>query len=139
MARLGISEAFSKYGAALRNPQWSVSAWAPDGALVVSLWNHHYRKGPLGTMEFTGSLSRWSGHGNAEFRENIERANLARSVVRLVIVKTDQIARVEAGEDASTITKEFFIRDDVIGEVIQLSGDDYVFQFKKVPAALGTI
>ena len=45
MSRLGISEAFAKYGATLRNPQWSVSAWAREGSLVVSLWDHHYRKG----------------------------------------------------------------------------------------------
>lgn len=58
MSRLGISEAFAKYGATLRNPQWSVSAWAPDGSLVVSLWDHHYRKGLPGTIEFTDSLGR---------------------------------------------------------------------------------
>jgi hypothetical protein len=48
-----------------------------------------------------------------------------------VIVKTDEIARVEAGEDASTVRKEFFLRDDLIGEVLELNGEQYAFRFKK--------
>jgi hypothetical protein len=131
MAHLGIVEAFGRYGATLRNPQWSVSAWAPDGSLVVSLWDHHYRKGPPGTMEFTGAFSRWTGHGNTEFRENVHKAFSDKATVRLVIVKTDEVARVEGGEDASTIKKEFFLRDDLVGCVSELSGDQYVFQFRK--------
>lgn len=63
------------------------------------LWDHHYRKAPPGTMEFSGSLNRWSGHGNKEFRTNLSKAFAAKSKIRLIIViKTDEIARVEAGE-----------------------------------------
>ena len=132
MTTLGITAAFAKYGASLRNPQWSVSAWAPDGALVVSLWDHHFQKSTPGTMEFEGALDRWSGHGNREFRDNIAKAFAARSQVRLIIVKTDEIARVEAGEDASTVRKEFFLRDDLIGEVAKLDAERYVFRFKRI-------
>lgn len=107
MPKLGLTAAFAKYGASLLNPQWSVTAWAPDGSLVVSLWDHHYRKGAPGTMEFAGSANRWSGHGNREFRENVAKAFAAHSQIRLVIVKTDEIARVAAGEDAGRVRKEF--------------------------------
>jgi hypothetical protein len=131
MARLGITEAFAQYKATLRNPQWSVSAWAPEGSLVVSLWDHHFRKSPPGTMEFAGSLDRWSGHGNREFRENVAKAYAAKSRVRLVIVRTDEIERVEAGEDASKVRKEFYLREEVTGEVVELDGDRYVFRFTK--------
>lgn len=131
MAKLGITEAFGRYGATLRNPQWSVSAWAPDGSLVVSLWEHHYRKGAPGTMEFSDSFHRWSGHGNAEFRANVAQAYKLRSKVRLVIVSTEEVGRVQSGEDASHIKKEFFVRDDLIGEVTELTGDAFVFQFRK--------
>ena len=54
MSTLQISEAFKRYGARLKNVQWSVSAWTPDGELVVSLWAHHYQKGTPGAMEFHG-------------------------------------------------------------------------------------
>lgn len=129
MARLGIREAFAKYEARLRNVQWSVSAWTPDGDLVVSLWNHHYRKGPPNTMEFVGSFDRWKGHGNIEFRENVQKAYAGRNRVRLVIAKTDEVERIEAGEDASKVRKEFFVRNEVVGEVLEIDHGRYVFRF----------
>jgi len=135
MARLGISDAFAKYGAVLRNPQWSVSAWAPDGSLVISLWQHHHRKGAPGTIEFTDSLDRWAGPGNAEARKNIAHAFAKKSKVLLVIVKAvkrEDQAKVEAGEDASNIPKEFFAREDLIGEVTELNGPVYVFRFQRM-------
>ena len=131
MARLGLVEAFAKYGAALRNPQWSVCAWTGAGELVVSLWQHHYRKGPEGTMEFTGSTARWDGPGKNEFRENIERALGTQSPVRLVIVSTLETAKVEAGDDASKLAKDFDYRPEFVGRVVEIDGDDYLFRFSK--------
>ena len=132
MARLGITEAFARYNATLRNPQWSVSAWSPVGELVVSLWDHHYRKGPPGTMEFSDTFERWAGHGNNEFRANVRKAYEDQAVVRLVIVKTDQVERIEAGEDASTVKKEFFLRDDLVGRVVSIDKEQYVFRFHRI-------
>jgi hypothetical protein len=132
MSRLGIKDAFGRYGATLRNVQWSVSAWAPDGSLVVSLWDHHYRKGPPGCVEFAGDVNRWSGPGNAEFRRNVARAYTEQSPVRLVIVRTDEPARVEAGEDASKVQKDFRLREDLVGQVTEWDGDNYVFRFAPV-------
>lgn len=132
MANLGIKEAFSRYGATLRNVQWSVSAWAPDGSLVLSLWQHHTRKGIAGTLEFAGCANRWQGPGNKEFRENVAKAFGSGESVRLVIVRTDEIARVEAGEDASKIRKDFFLRDDLIGKVIEWDGENYAVRFTKL-------
>lgn len=131
MARIGIQEAFAKYGAKLNNVQWSVSAWAPDGSLVVSLWVHHYRKGPSGTAEYSDSLSRWNGPGNNEFRRNIERAFSERSRVRLVVASTIETEHVQAGRDASKVKKDFDPKEDVIGEVVELTGEKYVFRFRK--------
>jgi hypothetical protein len=91
MATLGIKDAFARYDAKLKNVQWSVSAWAPDGALVVSMWAHHQRKpSPPDTLVFEGSVSRWRGPGNTEFRENIDKAFRNGSVVRLVIARTER-------------------------------------------------
>jgi hypothetical protein len=134
MAITGIKEAFGRYGAKLRNVQWSVSAWAPDGALVVSLWDHHRRKSGKGTLEFADSADRWSGHGNTEFRDNVAKASKERSRVRLIIVHTDDVAGVEAGSDASKIKKEFFVRDELVGEVVEWDGKNYAFRFTKASA-----
>ncbi len=132
MATLGIKEAFARYGAKLKNVQWSVSAWTPDGALVVSMWEHHRRKKSApGTLEFDGSAKRWKGPGNNEFRANVAEAFESQANVRLVIVRTDEQERVEAGEDASKLKKDFFLKEDVIGKVIEWDGDNYAFRFTK--------
>lgn len=131
MATLGIKDAFSRYDATLRNVQWSVSAWAADGSLVVSLWDHHRRKGLAGTLEFADSANRWQGPGNTEFRENVAKAFESGAPVRLVIARTEEVARVEAGEDASKIKKVFSIRQDLVGRVIEWDGMNYAFRFTK--------
>ena len=132
MATLGIRDAFAQYGAKLRNVQWSVSAWAADGSLVVSMWEHHRRKGaPPGTLVFEGSVSRWRGPGNTEFRENVENAFRTGAAVRLVVARTDEVAHVDAGEDGSKIKKEFFLKEEVLGKVTEWDGDRYAITFTK--------
>ncbi len=131
MRTLGLRDAFMRYGAKLRNVQWSVSAWTPDGSLVVSLWEHHRRPSARGTLEFSDSLSRWRGPGNSEFRENVARAFETQAPVRLVIARTDESARVEAGEDASKVKKEFFPREDLVGRVVEWDGERYAVRFTK--------
>jgi len=79
-------------------------------------------------MEFAASMSRWSGHGNTEFRRNVADAFKKKAAVRLVVAKTNDISHVEAGKDASLIKKEFFPREELIGEVTELNGDDFVFR-----------
>lgn len=132
MQALGIKDAFAKYGAKLRNVQWSVSAWSTDGSLVVSLWEHHRRPSESGTLEFAESANRWKGPGNKEFRENLTKAFNINANVRLVIVRTEEKEKVESGVDASTIKKNFSIREDLIGKLIKWDGDNYTFSFKKL-------
>ena len=134
MARLGLKDAFAKYGATLRNVQWSVSAWTPGGALVVSLWAHHCRKGPHGSIEYADSASRWSGPGNAEFRENVAKAFRQKSPIRLVVATAQNTGHVEAGKDASKVKKDFAVREDLMGEVAAYDGDKFVFRFVRSSA-----
>lgn len=135
MPRQGIQEAFAQYGAKLKNAQWSVSAWSLDGDLVVSLWAHHYRRGPAGTAEYADSLARWRGPGNNEFRKNVARAFAERRQVRLVIASTSETSLVQNGGDASKIKKQFEAKVDFVGVVAALDGEDYVFRFIRVGAA----
>ena len=48
-----------------------------------------------------------------------------------MIVSTQEVARVEAGEDASKLKKEFDVRPELLGEVVELDGDDYVIRFRR--------
>lgn len=134
MTTLRLRDAFARYGATLKNVQWSVSAWAPDGSLVVSMWEHHRRRdSPPGTLVFEDSASRWRGPGNTEFRANLAQAYAASASVRLVLSRTADTARVEAGEDASKIRKEFFVKEEVVGKVTEWDGEDYAITFTRHP------
>jgi hypothetical protein len=135
MPKLTLTEAFARYDAVLRNVQWSVSAWNPKGQLVVSLWAHHYRKGPVGTAEYADRVDRWSGPGNSEFRKNIAQAFAAGSDVRLIVVSTPEARRVETGEDASHIPKDFDAREDLVGKVVLFDGENYVIRFSRASDA----
>lgn len=134
MSRLGIVEAFARYDATLRNPQWSVSAWTPDDELVVSIWQHHFRRGESGSMTVADSFARWRGAGNNEFRANLAKALAGGHVLRLVIVtpvRAEDTARVQAGADASGIPKEFDVREDLVGQVVAIDDDEYTMRFAK--------
>jgi len=131
MADLMFAEAFAKYGAKLRNVQWSVCAEAPDGALVVSVWQHHFERAKDEAMICRDSFSRWKGPGNTELREKVANAFKTKQVIRLVIATTSQTKAVESGADAKTLKKTFQVREDLIGEVIEASEDQYAIRFRK--------
>jgi hypothetical protein len=132
MADMGIQRAFARFGARLHNFQWSVSAWTPNGELVVSLWEHHYRlDSPSGTAEYSDRLDRWRGPGNAEFRQNLTRAFQERSPIRLVVASTRNVEHVQSGQDASKVKKSFNPRIDLAGELVLLEGEEYTFRFRR--------
>lgn len=129
MADLGFAEAFSKYGAKLKNVQWSVCADAPDGSLVVSLWQHHFSPPKDGEIFCRGSFARWSGPGNTEFRAKVSNAFNTNQMIKVVIARTDQIGEVESGADASKLKNTFSIKEDWIGKVASIAEDEYEFKF----------
>ena len=131
MADLAFAEAFSKYGAKLKNVQWSVCADAPDGSLVVSLWQHHFDRAKDGVISCRGSFARWSGPGNREFRVKVANAFNTNQNIKVVISRTDQIGEVESGADASKLRNTFSIKEDWIGKVTTVIGDDYEFKFTR--------
>jgi hypothetical protein len=129
MPSLGYAEAFSKYGAKLKNVQWSVCAEAPDGSLVVSLWEHHFLPPKSGKVLCVGRFDRWKGPGNSEFREKVQNAFSTKQKVRVVISHTDKPNEVETGADASKLSNSFSIREDWVGQVSRIAGEEYEFEF----------
>ncbi len=130
MEHFGIVKAFAHYGASLRNRMWSVSAWNAKGELVVSQWLHHSIAGPGSSLDFTGSTERWGGHGQREFRRNIHEAFETKAPLRLVLVRTKEIERVESGADASALKKQFSVRSDLVGEVVNIVDHHYRLRFR---------
>lgn len=129
MSKLTLTKAFAHYGATLRNVQWAVSDIADDH-LVVSLWAHKFRKIAPGVLAYKDRLSRWSGPGNTLFQQHLQQAVRDKLLVQVVMVRTNDTEAVDQGVDASTISKRFFVRDDLIGQVTRYDGDDFLIEFK---------
>ncbi|WDM67031.1 MULTISPECIES: hypothetical protein [Xanthomonas] len=132
--KIGISEAFRRYGAVLKNVNWSVSSWAAENILVVSLWDHHATRPGSGVLAFEDRFDRWSGPGNREFRANVTRAYDTDAAVHLILARALQPERIQHGEDGSKVPKTFAVRDDLIGRVANIDGENYVIEFRQVIA-----
>jgi len=124
-----FSEAFAKYGAKLKNVNWSVSAENCAGELVVSLWKHRFLKPQGNSIVYKDFVDRWAGHGNKEFRERLDKAFANKQVVRAVIARTNNIDLVENGGDASNLENIFHIREDWFGEVTAWDGNQFEIMF----------
>jgi hypothetical protein len=126
--KMKISEAFAKYGASLKNVNWSVSAENESGELVLSLWQHYFQ--PEGSaIKYVDHVSRWSGHGNTELRTKIDKAFQVNQAVRCVIAKTNNEKAVDRGEDASQFKNTFHVKEDWFGKVTLWDGDNFVIKF----------
>lgn len=131
MATLGFAEAFGKYGAKLKNVNWSVCAETPDGSLVASLWSHHFSKPEKGLLLCQSNTMRWGGPGRNEFAEALRKAFETKQPVRVVIATTPTPDIVESGADASKLDKTFTVRPDLVGRVTKFDGVNYVIEFRK--------
>ena len=49
--------------------------------------------------------------------------------MRLVVSSTEETGHVESGGDASKVKKDFHVREDLVGEVVEHDGDKYVIRF----------
>jgi hypothetical protein len=129
---MGIADCFAKYGATLKNVNWSVSAENSQGELVVSLWQQFF-KGQSGVMKYTDRVSRWSGHGNIEFSKRIAKAYDTNQPVRVVIARADDEEAIRKGQDASKVKKKFHIKKDWLGKVTVWDGDQFEIEFRDCP------
>ena len=130
---MGISAEFAKFGATLKNVQWSVSAYNTKGELVLSLWQHFFGKAVAGKIRYEDNVSRWSGAGNKEFRRNLDQAFAGQQVIRAVLARTSNEAGVRSGQDASQFKNTFAARPDWIGKVLLWDGDHFIIEFEKAP------
>jgi hypothetical protein len=130
---LGYAEAFAKFGAHLKNVNWAVSAIANDGALVVSCWEHLFRRAEPGVLRYEDRLSRWSGNGlgNALLGQHLKDALGQQTPVRLVVASTAESDAVDQGHDASNIPKTFHVREDLEGRVRTFDGDHFIVDFRR--------
>ncbi len=126
---MGIKDCFAKYGAEVKNINWSVSAESAKGELVVSLWSQFFMAPSKDRIRYIDRVGRWSGHGNSEFRRHIQNAYEIDQVIRAVIARTNNEEAVLRGKDASKLKNRFHVREDWIGKVIRWDGDNFEIEF----------
>lgn len=126
---MGLTEAFRKFGAELKNTYWSVSAENEKGELVVSLWKQYFGKPVNGRITYSDKASRWSGNGNTEFRERIRKAYELKQVVRAIVARANNEEAVANGEDASNLKNTFDPKVSWEGKVTLWDGDGFEIEF----------
>ena len=125
---LSYTEAFARFGASLTNQQWSVSAFGPDGSLVVSLWQDGLKRGEKGTLVYTDTLSQWKGNafGRSELQKHLRAIQASGATIKLVIAHPASLAeaaKVGQVADESAIKKTFSIREDIVGKLVSFDDD----------------
>lgn len=126
-----ISEAFAKYKAKQKNVNWSVSAFNDSGELVVSLWEQYLNKTDRSSYTYIDRVSRWSGHGNKEFIENLNIADEKNSKFKIIIARTNKPEIVDGGGDASKLRNTFSVKLDWIGNLTVWDGDNFQIRFTR--------
>lgn len=127
---MGISDEFKKLGAKQKNVQWSVSAFNSKNELVLSLWEHYFTKIENGLI-YNDKVSRWSGLGNQEFRQNFETAYKNYSPIRVIISKSSNPKGIENGESGSQSKNTFHAKTDWIGKILLWDGDNFSIEFRR--------
>lgn len=140
MPSLTITDAFKAYGATPTNVRWSMCAFAPDGNLVVCLWQNFIkteRRKDGSVMVYTDELDKWQGNepGRNEFAQALITARAQGTRLRLIVAlpKTPEDAQlVGKVPDESIIKKDFDVRDDIFGDVVLFDGNAVRLEFRRV-------
>jgi hypothetical protein len=120
-----ITKGFEHYGAKLVNRVWAVSALV-DGAVVMNLWAHKFRKG----MVYVDQVSRWTGPGNELFRKHLLQAIEEKRAILAVIATSSNPAAIDRGEEGAGAKTTYVVRPELIGKVESFDGDEFVIRFR---------
>jgi hypothetical protein len=133
MPKLAYTEAFARYGASLHNERWAFSAMAPDGSLVLSCWEHYLKPFGAGVLRFADAVSRRQNKklGLTLLIEHLTAAQENNLDIRLVIAYTEETDVVDEGRGAGRIKKDFDVRPDLVGKLVEFDGDRYVIDFRR--------
>lgn len=103
--------------------------------MVLSCWSIYFSRPDRDTLRYTDRLTRWSRNeaGNRALRTHLLGSFQGAKPVRLVIATASNRGVVDAGLDASTTSKTFHIRPDLVGKIVRFDGDEFVIDFARKP------
>lgn len=144
MATTLFTQAFAKFGATLANPNWAVSAKAPDGSIVISCWLHRLLRAQ-GTSNYCyrDLLSRFRGNvsGTNLLREHLLEAQNHGTEFRLIVarvLKDEDVARIERGDGADKVKKTFAPKPEFVGQLQTFDGDEFSILFRPAGAPISS-
>ena len=128
---MNYKEAFARYGVRLTT-NYHMSGVAPNGDIVLALWEHLFRKGQEPqTLEIEEDFSGWKAGGpRNEFVKLIKLAQAEHRPVRLIVV-TQKVATDVATVAQTGNVKDASPREHLVGEIITASDSFYKMVFRR--------
>lgn len=128
---LTLLDAFSRYGARPSNRLSSLSAMAPDGALVLNCQSAHFRHPSRGVLRYEAKLSIVQAETKdvGILGEHLTQARDSGLPVRMVVKSAPPATSRARGAS-------YHIRPDLLGKVVEFDGDHFIVDFTRpVPVA----
>lgn len=129
-----ITEAFKQYNAFLKNIDLSICAENSDGELVIRLWGHCITKPTDSVIQYKDHIPRCSGPGNYELGLALDKAKETNQVIRAVIAHSENLKKVETGQDANRFKNNYTVCEDWIGSLVFWDGSVFDVRFKLAKA-----
>ena len=126
---LSFTQAFSRYGAKLKNVQWAVSAETSEGEIAISLWQHKFEYIDGNGNFYRDYCSRFSGSGSDLLREHISKAFSLDLSIRAIVAIASDPNLVDSGADVSRMKKEFDVKPRWSGRLLEFDGDAFTIHF----------
>ena len=129
-----ITEAFMQYNAFLKNIDLSICAENSDEELVIRLWAHCIAKSSDNSILYKDNIPIWSGPGNYELSLALDKTMETNQVIRAVIAHSENLKKVEAGQDANRFKNNYLVCEDWVGSLEFWDGSVSEVRFKLAEA-----
>jgi hypothetical protein len=128
---LTLLDAFARYGAKPTNRLSSLSAMAPDGAMVLNCLAAHFRHPTRGVLRYEAALSTVQAETKevGALGQHLTSARDSGLPVRMVV-------KSAAPAPSRGRTATYHVRPDLLGRVVEFDGDHFIVDFTRpAPAA----
>ena len=125
---LTLFDAFGRYGAKPSNRLSSLSAMAPDGAMVLYCLPAHFCHPTRGVLRYEAKLSMVQAETKdvGILGEHLTQARDSDLPVRMVVKSPTPEANRPKGPS-------YHIRPDLLGKVVEFDGDHFIVDFTRPP------
>jgi hypothetical protein len=129
---LTLFDAFARYGATPSSRLSSLSALAPDGAMVLNCLPAHFRHPTRGVLRYEATLSTVQAQAKdlGALGEHLTHARDSRVPVRMVVKSA--ASAMGSGKGAG-----YHVRPDLLGKVVEFDGDHFIVDFTRPAPAPG--